>query len=285
MDFNVYLDKIGLWEEGKIAFWDIHEKLSGKGFQNIMDDAFAAYDEGDKAFEDFLETLVAKLGYPVETLTIYFYIRISERTYENYKKLGIDDEIFYSSMDDFAISSRQGVDRIGVYGIPRTPDRPWQRLILDMKIFRLGRLQFELYNSPCDVKFNDVEIKKDEPCINVHIPGYAPLKEETCEKSYELAREFFKKYFGFEKCVFVCHSWLLAPWLSESLSENSGIVRFQSKYKIVETTEDASGTILYVFAKEQENPENYPEDTTLQRLVKERILKSEPLQMSLGFRI
>ncbi len=285
MNFDIYLEKIGVWDEGKNAFWKIHKMLCLPGFENTLQNAFAAYDESDKSFEDFLITLVDSIGFPVEVLTLYFYIRISERTYMEYKRLGIDDEVFFSSMDDFAISSRQGVDRTGVYGIPRSPDRPWQRLILDMKIFRLGRLQFELYTSPCDAEVDGVKICKDEPCINVHIPGYAPLKEETCEKSYALAREFFKKYFGMEKCVFVCHSWLLAPWLAEVLSENSGISRFQSKYKIVETTEDSFGTILYVFAREQKNPENYPEDTTLQRLVKERILKSEPLQMSLGFRI
>lgn len=285
MDFAVCLEKIGLWDEGKNAFWEIHKKLSLPGFENTLQDAFSAYDEGDKSFEAFLETLVLPLGFPVEVLTLYFYILISERTYEEYKKLGISDEIFFSSMDDFATASHYGFDRIGVYGIPRFPDRPWHRLIFENKIYRLGRLQFELFESPVDAECDGVKIKKGETCINVHIPGYAPLCEEDCEKSYSLAREFFKKYYNIEKCFFFCHSWLLAPWLSEALSEKSGIVRFGGKYKIYDTEEDTTDTILYVFSKKCENPKDYPEDTTLQKLIKERLLKGLPLQVSKGFRV
>ena len=285
MDFTVFLEKIGIWNEGKKAFWEIHKRLSLPGFENTLKEAYKAYNEGDKVFEDFLETLVNPLGFPVEVLTLYFYIRISERTYEEYKRLGIPDEIFYPSMDDFATASHYGLDRIGIYGIPRSPDRPWHRLILENRIYRLGRLQFELMESPVDAECDGVKIKTGEPCINVHIPGYAPLCDEECEKSYSLARKFFKKYYGIENCFFFCHSWLLAPWLSEALSEKSGIVRFGSKYKIYETEEDTVDTILYVFAKKCDNPKDYPEDTTLKKLIKERLLKELPLQASKGFRI
>ena len=67
---------------------------------------------------------------------------------EEYEKHGISDDVFYASMDEITISSRLGLDRHDIYGIPQYPERPWDRLILDLKIFHLGRLQFEIFEAP-----------------------------------------------------------------------------------------------------------------------------------------
>ncbi len=285
MDFNYLFDKIDLWDEGRASFFSIDEKLKAPEFSGIMDECYASYDSGDKAFEAFMLPLVEKLGYPIEVLTLYFYARISERTLEEYKRRGIDEEIFYNSMDELAISSRLGLDRHDVYGIPQAPERPWDRLILDNKIYRLGRLQFELIECENDTEIDGHFIKKGEPCISTHIQGYSPLREEDCEAAYQQAREFFKKHYGIETCVFFCDSWLLHPWIPESLPESSGIVKFRNKYKILDTSEKPNGIIGYVFFKKQENPENYAEDTTLRRIVKERLIKGLPLGSALGVRL
>ncbi|MBQ9985296.1 MAG: DUF5596 domain-containing protein [Oscillospiraceae bacterium] len=285
MDYNYYFDKIELWEEGKKSFFDIHKKLEDAEFEGIMDKAFKEYDNGDKAFEAFMLPLVEKLGYPIEVLTTYFYVRISERTFDEYKRRGISENVFYDTMNEIAISSRLGFDRHDVYGIPQAPERPWDRLFLDCKLFRFERLQFEVFKAPVDTEIDGHKISKGEICINTHIQGYSPLREEDCEKSYALAREFFKKYFGIDTCVFFCVSWLLHPWLRESLSENSGIVKFQSKFKILEVTEMPQEVVQYVFFKKFDDPNLYPEDTTLRRLVKQRLIDSAPMGIALGVRL
>ncbi|MBE6912767.1 MAG: hypothetical protein E7473_09605 [Ruminococcaceae bacterium] len=285
MDFELYMQKTDMCKEGRATFYEVHKKLSEPWFENIMDQAYAAYDEGDEKFEEFLTKISGKLDVSVEFLTLYFYVRISERTYLTYKKLGICDDIFYSSMDDFEISSRLGFDRIGIYGVPRSPDRPWQRLILENKIYRLGRLQFELYESPVDAEIDGHNVKVGDTVINVHIPAFAPLREEDCEAAYALARDFFKKYHGIDACIFYCDSWLLHPWLSEELPESSGIVCFQKKYKLLKTEESPKSTLLYVFAKEYDNISDYPEDTTLRRLAKARLIKGLPLGSGHGIRL
>lgn len=285
MDFNYYFDRTGLWEEGRKSFWDIHKKLEAPEFSTTLSEAFIAYDKGDEAFEAFMLPLIEKLGYPIEVLTAYFYIRISERTLEEYKARGYDEDIFYDTMNEIHISSRLGLDRHDVYGIPQSPERPWDRLLLDCKIFRFGRLQFEIFEAPADAEIDGKKISKGERCINTHIQGYSPLRDEECEAAYELAREFFKKHFGIETCFFFCHSWLLHPWLAECLSKSSGIVRFQSRYKIFEVEENAKETVHYVFFKKFDNPDLYPEDTTLQRLVKQRLIDGSPMGMGHGVRL
>lgn len=285
MDYNYYFDKIGLWDEGRESFFSIHEKLKDAEFSNTLSAAFDSYDKGDKAFEAFLLPLVEKLGFPIEVLTTYFYVRISERTFEEYKKLGIGEDVFYDTMNEIAISSRLGYDRHGVYGIPQAPERDWDRLLLDCKLFRFERLQFELIEAPVDAEIDGYKISKGEPCINTHIQGYSPLREEDCEKSYALAREFFKKYFGIETCFFFCYSWLLHPWLAECLSESSGIVKFQRKFKILSIAENPKAVVSYVFFKKFEDPDLYPEDTTLQRLVKQRLKNNSPLGTAHGVRL
>ena len=285
MDFNYYFDRIGLWEQGRKSFWDIDEKLRDEKHSNTFDEAVRAYDEGDKAFVAFMEPLVEELGHPIEVLTAYFYIRISERTLGEYKKRGWDENIFYDTMNEMEISSRLGLDRHDVYGIPQYPEREWDRLLLDCKIFRFGRLQFEIFEAPFDAEIDGKKISKGEPCINTHIQGYSPLRDEDCEAAYERAREFFGKYFGIETCFFFCHSWLLHPWLSECLSENSGIVKFQSRYKIFEVSENAKETVHYVFFKKFDDPDLYPEDTTLQRLVKQRLKSGASMGMGHGVRL
>ncbi len=285
MDFNYYFDRINFAEEGRRSFWDIHKKLEAPQYSNTIDEAFEAYDEGDKAFEAFMLPLVEELGHPIEVLTTYFFIRISERTLEEYKKHGISEDVFYASMDEITISSRLGLDRHDIYGIPQYPERPWDRLILDLKIFHLGRLQFEIFEAPIDAEIDGHKIAKGEKCINTHIQGYSPLRDEDCEDSYELARKFFKKYFGIENPFFFCHSWLLHPWLSECLSENSGIVKFQKRYKIFDVEENPKETVQYVFFKKFDDPYLYPEDTTLRRLVKQRLIDGAPMGMGHGVRL
>lgn len=285
MDFNYYFDRIGLREEGRKSFWDIHEKLRDEKYAKTLGEAFSAYDEGDKAFEAFMLPLVDELGHPIEVLTMYFFIRISERTLAEYKVRGYDEEIFYDTMNEMEISSRLGLDRHDVYGIPQHPERPWDRLLLDCKIFRFGRLQFEIFKAPVAAEVDGKKISKGEPCINTHIQGYSPLRDEECEAAYELARKFFRKYFGIETCVFFCDSWLLHPWLSECLPESSSIVKFQSKFKILEVMQKPEEAIQYVFFKKFSDPNLYPEDTTLRRLVKQRLLDSAPLGMALGVRL
>ena len=281
MDFEKYFEETGLWEEGRQSFRALHTKMSESDF----DASYEAYKAGDAAFADFIADYAARENIPVEVVNLYLYIRFSEFTYGEYKRRGIPDDIFYLTMSDFPVTCRQNVDKGGVYGITQQPERPWLRLHLDSMLYRLGRLQFELIESDRDISLEGKTLKKGERCINVHIARYEPLDEDECEKSYALAKEFFKKYYGIETCFFFCHSWLLHPWLLEVLPETSSILRFQNKFKIAEIEENPDDVISYVFMNKCENIDDYPENSSLQRTLKKYLSEKRSVGMAMGIRL
>ena len=281
VDFEKYFEETGLSEKGRESFSMLHKKMSKADFSASYD----AYKEGDEIFSAFISAYAERENIPVEVVNLYLYIRFSEFTYAEYQKRGIPDDIFYLTMSDFPITCRQNVDKGGVYGITQQPERPWLRLHLDCMLYRLGRLQFELIHSNRDVSLGGKTLKKGERCINVHIARYEPLDGVECEKSYALAKEFFKKYYGIETCFFFCHSWLLHPWLLDVLPETSSILRFRNKFEILETEENADDVISYVFMNKCENIEDYPENSSLQKALKMYLTKKHPVGMAMGVRL
>ena len=107
----------------------------------------------------------------------------------------------------------------------------WLWRHLDMRLFRLGELQFYM----------------TEKALEIHIPAGAKITPENCRESISLAKEFFAKYFPqYSYPHFTCHSWLLDKTLADFLSENSNIIKFQNMFDI--TDYDESDAVLrYIF--------------------------------------
>lgn len=106
----------------------------------------------------------------------------------------------------------------------------WLKKHMELKLFKLGRLQFCFAD---DYKFPKRGIRKGDTVIDTHIPADGPLLPEECIKSFDYAREFFEKYYPEYKYeVFTCHSWLLDENLTNLLDENSNIVKFQKLFTI-----------------------------------------------------
>lgn len=288
MNFPLLFEKIGLTQEGKDSFYHIHKRTEDPAFREKLCGAFAAFDQGDQVFAAYLEEFAQQENLSVEVLNLYIYLRLCERALEGCRAKGISDETFYETAQDISLACRYLQERTGIYGISQTPHRNWLRLLLTNRIYRLGRLQFELYESKYDVQLGNVKVSVGDPCLSVHIPRYASFSEELCEASYARAREFFKTYYGMDTCIFYCGSWLLHPWLSDCLKPDSTIVNFQSKYRIVaksETDNDLLNIAKNIFLHICENPEDYPEDTSLRRIYKENLRKGVVMGTARGYRL
>ncbi len=247
-----------------------------------------AYDKGDEAFGEELDTVAKLENISPEELNLYIYICIYCRTYNLYLEKQIPDSIFFDTVRR-EVETMTGlcVKEKGIYGILQNKYRAWMRYSLDGHLFALGALNFELrLNSEFEGEVSGVRLEKGDTHISVHIPRDEKLSEEKCEEAYCLAREFFKKYFGMEKIIFLCHSWLLHPWLEEVLSEDSGIIKFSKKYKKIEVLDNLVEVKFWLFPDDEDTPiENLPQNTSLRRAFVEKVSAGESVGVACGIRV
>lgn len=284
MDYEALFDGIGLEKDGRESFWQLHSRKDDPSFSASVTEGFRAYEEGDPAFGKFLNDFSAQENMPVEVLTLYFYLLKAAETYNIYTNKGIDPEVFNTTLR--AVSSYCAMNRrkTGIYGIPQQIYRRWLRKYLDCKIYQLGTLHYELISSAYDLKIGNVTVSKGDLVLSVHIPGKT-LDAVSCERSYAVARMFFKKYYKMKSPVFFCFSWLMQPWLTEVLPPNSRIVQFQRNYLIIDFVDDPEDMLLWVFPEHFANIEDYPEDTSLRRYTKDRMRQGGILGYGVGVRL
>ena len=137
------------------------------------------------------------------------------------------------------------------------------------RLFRIGELEYELAE------------EDGKRFISLHIPSDARLEAELLNDSVRRARDFLREYYPeWQALPIACESWLLSPKLADMLSPESRIMRFRQVFDILQAdTEDESAIewVFYVAEGQRASikPEALPENTSLQRRMKERLLKGE----------
>ena len=281
MKYDDFIGKLGFCEEEMSLLSYAQKKCPAE----IISEARTFYNKGDEAFGEYLISLSERLGVDINILNLHIYLCFTENTYELCKARGISDENFLEAMSCWKIVSDICHERTGGYGVAQAVYRSWQRRFVDATIFRLGRLEFETVASTLNFEIDGIEIREGDPVISVHIPRKDRFDEASCEAAYERARKFFKKHFDMDKIVFICHSWLMDPWLCDALAETSTIVNFQKKYKILEVDDNAASAIGWIFGKKLDDINDYPEDTTIRRAAKRKLLAGERIGTALGARL
>ncbi|MEG2085753.1 MAG: acyltransferase domain-containing protein [Clostridia bacterium] len=119
-------------------------------------------------------------------------------------------------------------------------ENSWMILLLNMQVFRLGRLQFQPYLLAEDIKINENVFSKGFKVYVVHIPKDVDLKISDIESSYAQAAAFFKE----KSMYFICDSWLLTSVLRERFP-NSHISMFAKRFTILK--EDSHNNIADKF--------------------------------------
>ena len=283
MDYEVFLDKINLCEGGVAVFHKLHQQEDDAAFQDVLKDAYQAYDEGDEAFVVFLEKFAAEQNVAVEEANLYLYFRFLERTHNYCQSKGINDDIFYTTMKTFAWACEKCYNESGIYGIPQITYRAWYRRHVNGTIFRIGRLEFEIIGSLYDSDLEGHHISKGDTCLYVHIPGGSPLDFQECEEAYDQARDFFHKHFAFEPVIFYCGSWLLHPWLVEDFPE-SRIAQFQKQFKLADIVQDEHVIRSWVFGHNDAPYDELPAKTSLHKAAVHRLKNGLPIGYARGYR-
>lgn len=181
--------------------------------------------------------------------------RLFDGLREKYRALGISEKIYADTRSDLEIWRENCRAEFGEDGLHNWQ---WLQNHLDLRLYRLGRLQFEPW------------APEGRLALNVHVPQGEPLLYDAVQASY---REAYRFYRGMTR-LFTCHSWLLSPVLREILPESANIVRFGLDYGEVRFDPDdrQCEERVFGFGRVTDDFASYPQDTSLRRAVRERLL-------------
>lgn len=116
----------------------------------------------------------------------------------------------------------------------------------------------------------------DDPVPRIHIPGDGGFDPQTISDSFARAREIFAKcYPDYPFKAFFCSSWLMSVDLRDMLKPTSNILGFQDCFLRVPFISSGLGVFSFAFNRAPVIPESFddlPEDTSLQRAIKQHFL-------------
>jgi len=190
------------------------------------------------------------------------------KTYDEYRRLGISQEIFVSTMKFFKRFLEDYKTKYGTYCFVWAW---WAVRQISMTEFRIGELEYEM------------RIEDKKPVIDIHIPADTDLTLNKLRESYCDARMFFRKYYpDFAEAEMLCSSWLLSPSLRNLLDDNSRILHFQNSFIISSMDVDSLGFMDWVYGDRNIPIIDLPENTSLQKRLKKHLLGNGKIEWTTG---
>lgn len=133
--------------------------------------------------------------------------------------------------------------------------------VIDKEIRVFPKAQWELIARPGD------------KCLAMHLPKGADIKKENvqraCAAAFEIIGKSYPDYIG---APVQCASWLLDPGVEDLLGPDSNVVRFGKMFARCPGKSPGRAANSFVFPGRYEKDEDLPEDTRLQRALKQHYL-------------
>ena len=218
----------------------------------------------------------------VFTVNLVVLVLLTEISKKHYTAEGVSEEIWRQNFKDLRYKCAECKLVKGVHGI-FCPG--WYDRFFNVTRFSFGKLQFETNDFGHEYSKNGLSLLPEDRVIYVHIPRtgeklYPADVDDACLN----ASAFYKKKYGFERIVFVCHSWLLYPLNKQLLSANSNLYSFISRFDIIEEGESADYKDAWRLFDVEYNgdPEELPRDTSFRKAYYQRIKNREPLGWGFG---
>ena len=203
-----------------------------------------------------------------------------------YNRKGIPESYWYDSVMDIKYQTLTTWAEQSIWG---ASCGYWFIYFFQLVRFGFGRLQVEYISFNREYSGNGINLNKDSKVFNVHIPKTGTkLDREECHKSYELAMEFFDKYFGVKNLnVFFCHTWLLFPDNLQIIHPESNIAKFIYDYDVfdVEMKEDYHEVHRIFDVIFDGDVSKLPTDTSIQRGYKKWIEEGKKIGIGCGIHI
>ena len=148
----------------------------------------------------------------------------------------------------------------------------WAVYFIRVRIIEVGILQYE-YSITDDNK----------QVIKIHIPRGNKLDIFSVRKSIDDSKIEIEKIFKVSNCEYICNSWLLSNQIHELVDKDTNIYKFQELFNVKDGENCIKDILNFVF--EIENCDDYsllPKKTTLQKIVKNQLLKDKQFYLGLG---
>lgn len=166
---------------------------------------------------------------------------------ERFIKIGFDETVFFATMSDVKIWGEDCREHFGEIGIDEIN---WLQLHINCRIFKIGRLQYQLsrYYFERKTVIGGIKIRRGEKCFNLHIPRGERLDTDGCMKSLNCAVEILGKAFPKVRTdIMVCHSWMLSPSNENFVKPDGNIAKFARFFTLLGETPCASEHLKWIF--------------------------------------
>lgn len=220
------------------------------------------WDEGVKELQTFLGDDPDGIKILWEQLNI-----VSSYTCGEYIKRGISENILIATMKFCTRFLHEHYRNFGTYKYVWAWWFPRQISLCE---YRIGALEYEF-------------VEGTEREIAVHIPSDADMGIKSIQRSLSDFYQFRDKYFSQWKDVpLTCDSWMLMPELRQFLNADSNIVAFQKMFEIDTIDRNATWYMGWIFPGCDKVDDTLPENTLLQRELKQYLLAGNVFGIAKG---
>lgn len=234
----------------------------------------------DLTYMDTLSAIAEETGINRYTLDMLFFLSCADRMRALYDEKGIDESIYWASLSDLKYKLTECKKLHGAYG---SFTKNWFPRFLRAEAFALGRLQYEAKPFPMEA-YGDL-LKQGDIVCNCHIPSSGALLGEDVLASLKMAYDFYPQYRRNGILPITCNSWLLYPPVAELFKKGSNLDWFYKIFEILNTkVQEHNSDFWRIFNLpfSEENLQNAPENSSLQRSIKAFLQAGNHLGAGLG---
>ena len=130
----------------------------------------------------------------------------------------------------------------------------------------------------------ELVLQEGDPAVHLHIPAGEDFSPSYVNQSYEEGLELLaKSWSNLKPKTMACKSWLMDPGLRELLKPSSNILAFQEPFTRFTSRADATAAIHCVFHRNTEDYASLPENSSLQRAMKQYYLDGKRIRHFFGY--
>lgn len=162
----------------------------------------------------------------------------------------------------------------------------WGAYFMKGLLIQVGRLQYEYPVMPPRILKEYALDFNAKHYVAIHIPEGKDLKEEEVLASLKNVKDELIQIYPeieIELIKYYTYTWLFSKELDQLLLSKSNILKFKSKFDMISQSENTKDFLRFVF-QTNENTDYHllKEETSLQKKLKEELLKGTKLHIGLG---